>query len=131
MKIKMIEATNVEAGGFNWGKFMVCRLESEEWDYQSPISESRLLQAIGWGRNHIFVVDLQTGEGARFMPGGLAVADLFSHKIWVCPMFEPFLEWLYKQDLSDLDTLPAVVEIADPKSNLRGYRRPGRSVKAS
>lgn len=133
MKIKFIEATNTKAGGFNWGKFMVARFEPEEWAYRSAIQDEEsfagrpeaLLSGRGWTPDHILVMDLQTGEGAIFRPSGLAPSDLHKHQIWVCPMYEPFLAWLYKQNLSDLDALPACVDIDDPRSSMHGYRRPG------
>jgi hypothetical protein len=126
MQVKIIEATNTKAGGINWGKFLLGRFDAE-WQYRSQIAgPSPLLWQVGWGPEHLLVLDLQTGEGAIFRPGGYAVGDLDRHRIWVCPMFQPFLVWLYQQDLSDLDKLPAVVTIADPTSALSGYRRPGR-----
>lgn len=77
------------------------------------------------GPQHLIVFDLQTGEErAFFLPGGLASADLNGkHQIWVCPMFEPFLAWLYKQDTSDLSALPALVNLGDVPISMRGYRR--------
>jgi hypothetical protein len=47
--------------------------------------------------------------------------------VWVCPMFEPFLEWLYTQDTSVLERLPTVVELpeAPAAAALAGYRRAG------
>lgn len=126
MITKIIEVTNHDAGGFNWGKFLVGRFD-QEWEYQSHINVGRrLLSSVGWSTDVIMVFDLQTGEGALFRPKGLASADLHKHKIWVCPMFEPFLAWLYEQDLTDLQTLPPLVQIADPKSALSGYRRSGQ-----
>jgi hypothetical protein len=90
-----MEVKIIEAGnGFNWGKFLV------------------------------IVFDLETNEGASFTPGGLASADLNKHQIWVCPMYEPFLEWLYKQDLTELSKLPDYVHL-DAPSAMAGYRRPG------
>ena len=86
-----------------------------------------LLGRCGWGPDHIWVMDVLTGEGACFKPRGLASADLHKHKVWVCPLFEPFLIWLYAQDLTDLDKLPAAVAL-DPDHNvfaLAGYRRKG------
>jgi hypothetical protein len=87
----------------------------------------RLLTACGWTPKHVWVLDLQTGEGAFFAPGGLASADLEKHRVWVCPMFEPFLTWLYKQDLSDLDALPGLVNFTQEEAPfaMSGYRRPG------
>jgi hypothetical protein len=121
VQTKIIETTN----RLNWGKFLLCRLD-DEWSARSAVSGSRmpLLREIGWSPEHLWVLDLQTGEGAFFLPGRHAKADLNRHKIWVCPMFEPFLEWLYQQDLADLDALPALVEL-HAEFAFYGYRRTG------
>lgn len=135
MKTKIIEATN---GPQNWGKFMLGRF-TDEWGYPSHVSlfgsnESArgiaLLRAVGWTEEHLLVLDLQTGEGAIFRHGGLARADLDKHRIWVCPLFQPFLVWLYKQDLSDLDALPNHIDLPDAPFALQGYRRPGPEASA-
>lgn len=129
MITKFFEATQYtgKPGLHNWGKFMVGRFEQEEYERRSEVDspDSRLLSVCGWTEHHVWVMDLQTGEGAFFQPHGYAHADLQKHAIWVCPMFEPFLEWLYKQDLTDLDTLPALVELPEAEFALAGYRRPG------
>ena len=117
-----IEATN---GPKNWGKFMVARFDAEEWERRSTIDQCLLLLNRGWAPDHLLVVDLQTGEGAVFMPGGSARHDLNKHRIWVCPLFEPFLEWLYVQDLGDITQLPAHVDLLDAPFSLHGYRREG------
>jgi hypothetical protein len=123
MQSKFIEATN---GPQNWGKFMVGRFTQEEWMTRSAVEPERgLIAGRGWSRDHLLVVDLQTGEGAIFRPGGVAGYDLNKHAIWVCPLFEPFLTWLYEQDLSDLDALPAYVDLPDAEFMMSGYRRPG------
>lgn len=128
MQTKIVEATN----GFNWGKFMVGRFDEQEWRYRSLVSDSGmpLLREIGWGPGHLWVLDLQTGEGAyfRISPYGIAHSDLNKHKVWVCPMFEPFLQWLYGQDVADLAQLPAVVDLAGAESAIWGYRRPGEET---
>jgi hypothetical protein len=125
MQTRLIEATQGE-GGPNWGKFCVARFDSE-WAQPSSVGipDSSLLRRCGWGPGHLWVLDCQTGEGAFFKPGGWAAADLNKHRIWVCPLFEPFLDWLYGQDLSDLDALPGVVELPGAPFALSGYRRPG------
>lgn len=123
MNSKFIEATNM----FNWGKFMLSRFTDEEWARRSKIDEGApLLGGRGWTRQHVFVFDLQTGEGAFFMPskGGTATYDLEKHQIWVCPMFQPFINWLYEQDLDDLSKLPDVVELVG-ESAFYGHRRKG------
>jgi hypothetical protein len=70
----------------------------------------------GWRAEH---------AGAVFKPGGYAKGDLDKHAVWVCPLFEPFLGWLYAQDSADIEKLPALVKIKSPVSALYGYRRPG------
>lgn len=125
METKIIEAMN---GPRNWGKFMVCRPDSE-WGHRSEISEYQPLLAVtGWTDEHLWVLDLQTGEGACFQPDGYAKADLDKHKIWVCPLFEPFLTWLYQQDLTNgLQALPSVVSFSTEEApfGYAGYRRGG------
>ena len=124
MTPKIIEATN-HPNGINWGKFLVARFDQNEWTKRSDISKTPLLRSLGWSEEHLWVLDLQTGEGALFWPGGSAHHDLNKHQIWVCPLFEPFLTWLYQQDLTDLNKLPDIVVLRDAPSALAGYRRPG------
>jgi hypothetical protein len=128
MRVKFIEATQDGERGFNWGKFMLARFDTE-WEYRSALpgaDDQLLIRGRGWGPDTILFLDLQTGEGTLLTPGGHAGADLQKHRIWVCPIAEPFLTWLYQQDLSDLDALPALVEIPDAEPALVGYRRPGK-----
>lgn len=132
MITKIIEVTNNDQ---NWGKFMLLRPDTEwsvfsQIDPPEPLRGVRtlgLLARLGWTPEHLWVLDLQTGEGANFRAGGLAAADLNKHKIWVCPMFEPFLTWLYRQDLADLAKLPDLVNLLDAPFEFRGYRRPGEA----
>lgn len=126
MIVKFIEAT--DATEFNWGKFALMRFEAAEWVRQSAMEPFSLLAGRGWSSDHLIVFDLQTGEGSFFLPGGCAAADLKKHKVWVCPMFEPFLAWLYTQDLNDLAALPAMVNLGDVPTDMRGYRRPGAAT---
>ena len=62
------------------------------------------------------MLDLQTGEGALVRPYGHAKCDFDKHQVWVCPLFEPFLKWLYEQNLAEIDRLPAAVKIDNPAS---------------
>lgn len=126
MKLHVIEAIHSRERPGNWGKFAVGRPD-EEWDWRSAADslDVPLLRLLGWGPDHLWVFDLQTGEGAFFRPAGYAAADLEKHRIWVCPLFEPFLEWLYKQDLTDLGALPRLVELPDAEFAFSGYRRSG------
>lgn len=127
MKTKIIEVSQQPNGGgwSNHGKFMLGRFDVERergqlvGDVPYPLLNPR------WHPATLLVLDLETGEGALFTPGGMPSADLRKHKIWVCPMFEPFLEWLYQQDTSDLDALPNVVALPDAEFAMYGYRRPG------
>lgn len=117
-------------GHSNWGKFMLGQFEAEEWFRPTalPAAEGEpMLFGRGWRPGHLLFVDLQTGEGAILMPGKgcSARADLAKHKVWVCPMAEPFLEWLYEQDLSDLSMLPRYVELPNAPFEMSGYRRAG------
>ncbi len=74
MQHKIVEATN----GFNWGKFLVCRFDEADFTYTSLVSQSLLLTERGWARDQIWVLDLETREGAAFQPGGSPNADLKS-----------------------------------------------------
>jgi hypothetical protein len=121
MKTKIIEATN---GPQNWGKFLVGEFDSE-WEVSSMVSLGRsLLRSRGHHEQERLVLDLETGEGAIFSLGGMASADLAKHKIWVCPLFEPFLTWLYDQPV-DLNLLPAHIDLPDAPFSVDGYRRKG------
>lgn len=131
MRTRFFEATQAREGGANWGKFCVGVFDDEEWERRSEVGHAGrpLLPQLGWARDHVhlWVLDMQTGEGAYFQHGGVATYDLNSkHAIWVCPMFEPFLVWLYQQDVSDLDALPQVVELPDAEFSFSGYRRKGK-----
>jgi hypothetical protein len=126
MKTKIIEANN---GPRNWGRFLVGRFDSE-WSQRTAIegalSTGLLANHCGWTERHLLVLDLATGEGAVFKHGGYARADLNRrHRIWVCPLFEPFLAWLYQQDVTDLEALPAMVTLTDAPFEMQGYRRQG------
>lgn len=122
VQTRVIEASTPQG---NWGKFMVGVFDVE-WEQRSAVDPgSSVMRACGWGPDHITVLDLQTGEGGVFFPHGLASADLNKKRVWVCPLFEPFLEWLYRQDLTDVAALPVHVELDHPLE-LQGYRRPGQ-----
>lgn len=122
MQTHFIEVTNKQQ---NWGKFLIIRLD-HEWEYPSAFTGNSLLGEVGWRKDNIIVFDLQTGEGARFVPSGIPKFDLEKHKIWVCPMYEPFLVWLYQQDLSDFSKLPTSLNLPDAPFSLTGYRRKGK-----
>lgn len=132
MKTKIVEAVQSKDRPSNWGKFLVMVPDDEEWGYESQVDPGRgLMQSMGYwgGGDHVWVLDMQTGEGAFFRPGGSAGADLEKHAVWVCPLYQPFLEWLYERCREngglDLDSLPEVVELPGAEFALRGHRRPG------
>lgn len=128
MQTVFVEATQAISGGFNWGKFAVARFGPAEWIRPAHLGGPgrSLLTRCGWSADHTWVMDLQTGEGVFIRPGGSASADLAKHQVWVCPMFEPFLTWLYDQDLTRLADLPPLVELPKAEASFAGYRRPGR-----
>jgi len=121
MQTHFIELTNDKK---NWGKFLLIRFDNE-YEYKSQITNNSLLREVGWNPRNIIIFDLQTGEGARFTPPGCAKADLEKHQIWVCPMFEPFLNWLYEQNVTKLTELPSMLNIPSAEFAISGYRRPG------
>lgn len=133
MKTRIVETVQSKAVPGNWGKFMFM-VPDEEWACRSQVSTEfggPLLTALGWSDRHLWVLDLQTGEGAFFKVGGWAKADLAKHRIWVCPLFEPFLEWLYERYRENpgldglIGSLPDVVELPHAEFAFSGYRRPG------
>lgn len=125
MKTRFVEVTN----GFNWGKLLVAEFDAEEWRRPAQIGAlgTSLLGQRGWTPKHRLILDIETGEGAIFLPGGYAKADLEKHKVWVCPMFEPCLTWLWEHWDGDLDSLPGTVNLTEEEapSSMRGYRREG------
>lgn len=132
MITKFVEVSNT----FNWGKFLVCRFTPEEWAVRSEVDPGqRLLAGRGWSQQHLWVLDLQTGEGAYFRPGGLAKADLERHRIWVCPMYEVFLGVLYAHPewCDDITKIPSFVKLegeeARQASAVYGHRREGPDAK--
>lgn len=128
MDTVMIEAVqDIHHPAHNHGKFLVGRMDSREWNHLSQVAPGSppLLAQCGWGGNFLWVMDLQTGEGIYTRPGGSAHADLAKHNVWVCPLFEPFLEWLYKQDTTDINSLRSVIELPEAEFAMSGHRREG------
>lgn len=140
MLTRFIEATNIDHGGINWGKFLVAKFDSADWNVHAVEADGLLLEVLpgkeSWNRDtSVIVFDLQTGEGARFDLRTEPAMQLDKHRVWVCPMFAPFLDWLFKEIQSrppglgrfDITTLPAVAKFAAP-SALAGHRRQGPTV---
>ncbi len=131
MRTKIIEAVQKKDAPGNWGKFLVAAYD-REWAHQSHVDIGRpLMKSMGYWPSSpfVWVLDMQTGEGAFLQLGGSAHSDLKKHAIWVCPLFEPFLEWLYERyrELGriDIDNLPTLVELPDAPFDTCGYRRSG------
>ena len=130
MDVRFLEVTN---GPRNWGKFMLARWTVDEWMKRSEVDPSELLlMGRGWSPQHFLMLDLQTGEGAVFSPGGYAKSDLNKHKVWVCPLFEPTLQWLhdrFREHHGDGDgwwqDIPTHVDLPDAEFQWAGYRREG------
>lgn len=131
MRTRYFEAISAEG---NWGKFMLGQFEPDEIAAQSALppdpegwfKPGSMIQGRGWAPGkHWFVMDLQTGEGAYFALGGHADYDLSEkHNIWVCPLFRPFLNWLYERfrEGADLWELDRVVRIEGVPLQLSGER---------
>lgn len=134
MLSKMVEVSDQ----VNWAKLMVSQFDNDELAYKSRVdTEAKsLLEAVAarrkeyWGeaQQKRLVVDLQTDEGAWFLPHPERdpKVDLDRHQIWVCPLFYPFLQWLYRTNPVHVSGIPDVVELdPDDVIKFQGYRRPG------
>lgn len=128
MRTKIIEAAQ-SAKGPNWGKFLLGRLDTE-FDAPSVIDQRwPLMRRCGWSGDEFLAMDLQTGEGALFRTPGSAMADLEKRNIWVCPMFLPWLETVYRMGLDYMFGLdPALVIIPDAEFRLAGVRHGQREA---
>ena len=128
MDTRFIEASN----GVNYGKFMVARFDMEETLRKTAMPEAvgteSFFSYAGLRRmtpERTLVMDLQTGEGAEFsLRGGrqeAAWALRERHpKLWVCPLFPPFLGWLFdfvqtqpdpRRHELDLESIPNFIDL--------------------
>lgn len=146
MRTTIVEATTGPQG--NHGKFLVGCFDAE-WSYFSALKSpvAPVLDHEGWTPDHLLVLDLATGEAALFRPGGSARDDLDKHGIWVCPMYEGFLVWLWDRynawvkewsgrvvgPVDFILSLPPLVELTFDEApfSWTGYRRSGPSRAAS
>jgi hypothetical protein len=137
MKTMFLEAGHGPAAPGNWGKFMIARYEPHELTEPTryPGCEGRqgIVNQRGWAGDHFWVLDLVTGEGVRFHVGAVPEIDahnaLEEHPVWVCPLFEPMLVWLFKfvggRPETWWDELPRTIDLPDAPFQLYGYRRSG------
>jgi len=122
VRTKIIEASDRDK--WNYGKFMLGRFD-HEWERRAqvidPLDGPSLIGSQGWGPDHILVMDLSVGHAAVFLPrpNSMAHIDVEDTGIYFCPLFRGFMEWLYQQDLSDLNALPDHVELG-PVHLIRG-----------
>lgn len=125
----------------NWGKMELQQLEPSDMEVMSLVKAGApLLTAIETQRRssadplkQVRIWDLQTGEGAVFTParGEDPKAQLDQHRVWVCPLFLPFVRWLFRQDCTDITALPRLVEFPEGDvCHLQGYRRGGPDITA-
>lgn len=110
MDTRFIEASTY----INHGKFMVARFDHEErlattalpgMEGQPLFMNSGGLRRLNPDRT--LVVDLQTGEGAEFsLSGGRQEAkwalEQKHPRLWICPLFAPFLGWLFDFNIDGL-----------------------------
>lgn len=121
---------------FNHGKFVLLRHGPEDLRRRSALpgyETTHILVGRKWDADGTFIADLQTGEGCVFYLecGSAAVQYTLNqkHKIWVCPMYEPFVCWLadthpeLARGGGDITALPSVVELPDAPTAVAGYRR--------
>lgn len=141
METRFVEAGQgiSEQTSANWGKFLVARYSGRELTEptQFPMCEGQTVVDLrGPGDRHVWVLDLVTGEGVRFDWTTVrnAAAALQRHQVWVCPMFEPLVEWLVTHiraaGTAWWDTLPRCVLLPDAPFALSGHRRPGPGQRA-
>jgi hypothetical protein len=135
VKSKFLEVTNKA----NWAKLQLLQWEPSDLARPSLVQKGKvLLNAVQVRRGDaadpltaVFVRDLQTQEGCEFYPSPEAdcKTQLDMHRVWVCPLFYPFVSWLFANYQGDVTSLPDLVELADSKKQeYQGYRRPGEEM---
>jgi hypothetical protein len=127
MHSKIVEVTN---GQCNWGKFWVGVLDEKELSRPSAVDiGTTLAHSRGWNPRNFWLLDLETREGACFRHRGNDQYDLKKHAIWVCLLYEPFLEWLYQQPWENFPhALPDLLDLPQAPGGLFGYRRGGSGL---
>lgn len=105
MYTKIVEVSSVNNDVV--GYFMV-GVHDIEWARQSAImgGTMSLLRHKGWSRDHFWLFDLSTGQGAIFANHGHVLADLKEADIRVTPMFTAFLAYLRATGCPQLQDVP-------------------------
>jgi hypothetical protein len=115
---KIIEGSD----GGAYGKWLVGQLDEHErsrktslpgYEGNASIWTFAGARRFGADPGAVFVLDLQTGQGAVFNPTTSSSPDydLDQANIWVCPLFRDFFRWLYTQDLADVTQLPNFIDL--------------------
>lgn len=125
MITRFVEVTD----GWMYGKFLVCRMDAEELATPSEMPDARhgerLLVHGGRRRfndHSTLVIDLQLGTAAAWPLQGLMEAYESEH-LWhlhVCPMYRPFVRWLYEQGrwamgAGDITEIPRYLEVPNDR----------------
>jgi hypothetical protein len=133
MNTRLVEVTD---GAF-YGKFLVAQFDEAEWRHEAEVFKESihrpvpyaLLDVCGWSRDHLLVLDLETGNGTIFRPGGHLAHDMEKRQMgYVCPLYRPFLGWLYEHAARTggiaLDDIPAILHMG-PFMTLHARESPG------
>lgn len=100
-QIVVVDHTEGTGAIVSQGVFLVAEFEP---------SELEVVRETGWGPQHRLVVDLKTGVGGLYRPGGDPFFDVCQDRK-VGPLFASFMKWLYGQ--GDPWALPAHVTLED------------------
>lgn len=102
-KIVEVESANKDVVGY----FMV-GMHDWEWTRKSEIMGGTvsLLRHKGWSRDHFWLFDLATGQGAIFADHGHVLEDLKEADIQVTPMFSSYLAYLRSVGPFPVQALP-------------------------
>jgi len=133
MHTRFVEVTD----GFAYGKFLVCRMTSEElstWSAMPEAPEGQRLLTYGGRRRFnertTLVLDLQLGTGYAWpLENGVIgmqhyiskhyEADFGPKFAWmVCPMYLPFVLWLHEQGTwaegaGSIDDIPRYLDLRE------------------
>ena len=90
MQTKFIEATNVDAGGMNWGKFMVARFTESEWQRRSEVGGQSMLAERGWAKDNLLVLIFRQVKVLSLNPGATQKGTWTSMRFGFAPCSSHF-----------------------------------------